>query len=155
MRVDIICVERSLPRWLTSGIMEYQKRLTQHHVRITAIQAEKRTKSAAVNTLINKESQRLLALIKPASRVIVLDERGRSFSTESLAKRLAKYQQNAQDLSLIIGGSDGLSEQCKQQADAIWSLSALTLPHGLARLILIEQLYRAFSLLNQHPYHRY
>ena len=100
------------------------------------------------------EGELILGKLDTAEQVVLLDERGKQFSSQSLASRLTEWQSDARDLCLIIGGPAGVSESLRQRADIKWSLSELTLPHGLARVVLAEQLYRAWSLQTGHPYHR-
>lgn len=100
------------------------------------------------------EGELILAKLQPAEQVVLLDERGRQFDSKSLSGKLLDWQTDGRDLCFVIGGPDGLSEACKQRADFSWSLSKLTLPHGMARVLFAEQLYRAWSLQTGHPYHR-
>ena len=100
------------------------------------------------------EGELILARIKPDEQAVLLDERGKQMSSQSLAGRLSDWQADGRDLCFVIGGPDGISDACKQRADASWSLSMLTLPHGLARIVFAEQMYRAWSLQTGHPYHR-
>ena len=103
---------------------------------------------------MDAEGEAILARLRPAERVVLLDERGRQFDSEGLAGKLSDWQTDGRDLCFVIGGPDGLSEACKKRADFSWSLSKLTLPHGLVRVLFAEQLYRARSLQSGHPYHR-
>lgn len=100
------------------------------------------------------EGEQLLARIRSSEQVVLLDEKGTQYSSQVLATRLSDWQADGRDLCFVIGGPDGVAAACRQRADVTWSLSALTLPHGLARVLLVEQLYRAWSLQNGHPYHR-
>ena len=101
-----------------------------------------------------QEGERLLKAISPAAYVIALDEHGESWGSKDLAHQLETWLGNYSNVALMIGGADGLADSCKQRADRIWSLSPLTLPHTLVRVLLSEQLYRAWTLLQGHPYHR-
>jgi 23S rRNA (pseudouridine1915-N3)-methyltransferase len=103
---------------------------------------------------MDTEAEQLLARIKSNEHVVLLDEKGAQYSSASLATRLSEWQTDGRDLCFIIGGPDGVADTCRQRADTVWSLSNLTLPHGLARVLFLEQLYRAWSLQNGHPYHR-
>lgn len=100
------------------------------------------------------EGQQVLARLQDAEQVVLLDERGKQFSSKALAGKLADWQNDGRDLCLVIGGPDGVSDACRRRADLTWSLSSLTLPHGMARVLVAEQLYRARSLQSGHPYHR-
>lgn len=103
---------------------------------------------------LETESERILARLDPGERVVLLDQRGKQLTSVALAQRLASWQSDGRDLAFVIGGPDGVSNACRERADAIWSLSDLTLAHGLARVLFAEQLYRAWSLQSGHPYHR-
>jgi 23S rRNA (pseudouridine1915-N3)-methyltransferase len=103
---------------------------------------------------IETEGERILAAVPAGCALIALDERGTAITTPELARRLARWRQNGRNIAFLIGGADGLAESVKKSSDAVWSLSPLTLPHGLARVVLAEQLYRAGSILHNHPYHR-
>jgi 23S rRNA (pseudouridine1915-N3)-methyltransferase len=103
---------------------------------------------------MESEGEAILGKLNPAEQVVLLDERGRQLSSEALTGKLADWQSDGHDLCFVIGGPDGVPDACRQRADFTWSLSQLTLPHGLARVLFAEQLYRAWSLLSGHPYHR-
>ncbi|MFT7414481.1 MAG: 23S rRNA (pseudouridine1915-N3)-methyltransferase, partial [Methylophagaceae bacterium] len=103
---------------------------------------------------IREEGERILAAIPDSHHVVVLDVQGKSWRTEQLAEQLKSWMADGRDVSLIVGGPDGLTDECLQRADQRWSLSALTLPHPLVRIVLSEQLYRAWTVLQNHPYHR-
>jgi 23S rRNA (pseudouridine1915-N3)-methyltransferase len=126
----------------------------QWQFRLDLIATAPRTKNSAAETAKLAEGQKVLAKIKAPECVVVLDERGKEFSSQELAARLDDWQSDGRDLTFVIGGPDGVSEQCMDRADLRWALSKLTLPHGLARVIFAEQLYRAWSLTTGHPYHR-
>jgi 23S rRNA (pseudouridine1915-N3)-methyltransferase len=114
----------------------------------------KRSRNQPVARAIAEESERLLKAIGRDDQVVALDVKGRSVDTEGLAQALAQWQQAGRPLSVLIGGPDGLSDECLTRADMRWSLSALTLPHPLVRIVLAEQLYRAWTVLSGHPYHK-
>lgn len=101
-----------------------------------------------------EEGRRILGAVPPGARIICLDERGQPRSSRDLADRLSAWRQDGQDVALLIGGPDGLDDDCRQAAAESWSLSSLTLPHGIARLLVVEQLYRAHSIVSGQPYHR-
>ena len=100
------------------------------------------------------EGQQVLTKLQDAEQVVLLDERGKQLSSQGLAAKLLDWQNDGRDLCLLIGGPDGVSDTCRERADYTWSLSSLTLPHGMARVLVAEQLYRAWSLQSGHPYHR-
>ncbi len=122
--------------------------------RLDAIPTVRRQKNDKSRKAMEAEGELILARLQPAEQVVLLDERGRQLDSRGLAGKLSDWQADGRDLCFVIGGPDGLSETCKQRADFSWSLSKLTLPHGLARVLLAEQLYRAWSLQKGHPYHR-
>ena len=103
---------------------------------------------------MDAEGEQILSRIKPNEQVVLMDERGKQMTSQSLAGKLSDWQSDGRDLCFVIGGPDGVSDKCRQRADASWSLSKLTLPHGLARVLFAEQLFRAWSLQTGHPYHR-
>lgn len=125
-----------------------------YHLNLIEIAAIKRPKSANIEQIIILESQKLLASIPKNNLIIALDEHGQEWTTHQLARHLFGWHQDQQDISLLIGGPDGLAPSCLKSATVIWSLSQLTLPHQLVRIIVAEQIYRAWSIINNHPYHR-
>ncbi len=155
MKITIIAVGKHMPDWVTAGVNDYLQRFaSQLRCDIIEITPAKRSKNATAAQYKQQEAELILAKIPAANYVIALDVKGTSWDTPQLAKQVEKWMLNACDVSLIIGGPDGLDERCLQRANARWSLSDLTLPHPLVRVVLVEQLYRAWSLLNNHPYHR-
>ena len=155
MRIRLICVGTKMPAWVTSGYQEYAKRLPADlKLELVEIAPGHRGKGADVRRAIDKESRQILAALGKDERVVALDVEGRQWNTEQLAERLSEWQMGGQNIALLIGGPDGLSQECLALAQQRWSLSNLTFPHPLVRVILAEQIYRAWSLLNNHPYHR-
>ena len=154
MRARVIAAGTRLPRWVNEGYAEYADRLTGElrmelkEVPVTQRHGQDIAKARA------EEGRRMLAAIDPGMYVVALEVGGKVHSTEALARWLATRRQDGRDLAFLIGGPDGIDPPCTQRADATWSLSALTLPHGLARVVLAEAVYRAFSVLKGHPYHR-
>ncbi len=133
----------------------YANRLPRNwRFRLDAIPVAKRTKTQSTRVARAMETQQILSKIASAECVILLDERGSQWSTREFATRLSGLQAEGRDLCLVIGGPDGVDADCRKRADFVWSLSRLTLPHGLARIVCIEQLYRAATLAAGHPYHR-
>lgn len=144
-----------MPKWVDVGSEEYTKRLgADLKIEWVELPLGKRSKGFDVQRAIQSESDAMLAAIGKGDGVIALDVKGRAWSTEELADRLKNWQMSGRNYSLLIGGPDGLSQACLQLAEVKWSLSALTFPHPLVRVILAEQLYRAWSINNNHPYHR-
>ena len=155
MRIRLICVGTKMPGWVTTGYQEYAKRLPSDlKLELVEIPPGHRGKGADVKRAIEKESKQILATLNKGERVVALDVKGKAWSTEQLADNLRDWQMGGQNVALLIGGPDGLSAECLTLAEQRWSLSNLTYPHPLVRVILSEQIYRAWSLLNNHPYHR-
>lgn len=152
MRILLIATGERMPGWVQQGYQEYAKRLPPecglHLTEIT------RGKGASVARAIHDEGERMVAAIPRGSRVIALEVDGRPWRTEELAQRLEEWMRSGGDIALLVGGPDGLSPACRARANEQWSLSPLTLPHPLVRIVLAEQLYRAWSILKGHPYHR-
>lgn len=155
MRIRVIAVGTRMPTWVSAGIQEYQKRLPREwRFEWIELPLGGRGKSQDVAKAIEAEGKAMLAAIGKNDRVVALDVQGKPWDTPQVSAQLADWQMAGQDLSLLIGGPDGLSPSCLQLSGQRWSLSPLTLPHPLVRIILVEQLYRAWSLLNNHPYHK-
>ncbi|MDR3477510.1 MAG: 23S rRNA (pseudouridine(1915)-N(3))-methyltransferase RlmH [Gammaproteobacteria bacterium] len=155
MQINLIAVGNKMPSWVESGYAEYAKRLPPGYLlKLIEITPEKRTKQADIQRITEKEGDKILAAIKPGNLVIALDVLGQAWPTERLAKALQTWHSESRDVDLLVGGPDGLSKAALQKAEIKWSLSPLTLPHPLVRIILAEQLYRAWSILHNHPYHR-
>lgn len=155
MQCQILAVGQKLPRWATDACEDYFTRLQRFmKCHLFDIASSTRQKNYDANAYKEEEGTKLLQKISPTDKVIALDVKGQAFSTQSLATNIANWQQEGNRLVFLIGGPDGLSEACLKRANVKWSLSMLTFPHVLARVILLEQLYRATSLLANHPYHR-
>jgi 23S rRNA (pseudouridine1915-N3)-methyltransferase len=155
MRVRVIAVGTRMPAWVRSACQDYLARLGTHlTVSVLEIDPGARTAGGTPAKAIATEAQRLLAAVRPGEHVVALDERGTQYTTRELAAWLGTRKQAGEDLALLIGGPDGLAPAVLARSDARWSLSKLTLPHALVRVILAEQLYRAQSILVNHPYHR-
>ncbi len=151
--IKLIAVGTKMPAWVNEGFVEYQKRLPiDYQLQLIEIHSEKRTKNSVMERIQQREGEKLLAA--GASPLIALDRQGESLTTEKLAKNLEYWRDTQQNPSFLVGGPEGLSSQCLKSADKIWSLSAMTFPHPLVRIILAEQIYRAWSILIHHPYHR-
>lgn len=144
-----------MPHWVQEGFSEYQKRLPNNYQLILKeIPAEKRLKNPDLQSLMEKESEKLLASCPPHSFKIALDRQGKTISSPQLAQSLQNWHDESQDIAILVGGPEGISAPILSKTDQIWSLSELTLPHPLVRVLVAEQIYRAFSILSNHPYHR-
>ena len=155
MQIHLIAVGDKMPRWVQQGYDEYAKRLpAECALRLVEIPAGRRGKNADIARTVRDESKRILAAVPKGATVVALEVGGRSWSTEQLAQQLDDWMGRGHDLALLVGGPDGLGEAARQAAGQHWSLSPLTLPHPLVRVVLAEQLYRAWSILRNHPYHR-
>ena len=154
MKLVVVAVGQRLPAWAQSAWDDYAKRFPPElRFELKAVKTQARA-SMAVPAILAAERTRIEAAISPGSRVVVLDEHGTSVTTMALASRLRQWQLDAIDVALVIGGPDGLDPAFKQVAHERLRLSDLTLPHAMARVLLVEQLYRAWSINANHPYHR-
>ena len=155
MHIHILAVGQKMPAWVSTGYDEFIKRLPKEFTPLLKeIPPGRRSKNSDLKRAIEEESERILQAIPKDCVVVALDERGKSWTTRQLADQMSDWTGSGRDVALIVGGPDGLSAEVKQRADLKWSLSALTLPHALVRVVLAEQLYRAWSLITNHPYHR-
>jgi len=155
MRLLLLAVGSRQPDWVNNGFNEYSRRFPPHLTfHLQEIAAAKRSKNTATDRIKQEEGERLLKALPHDALVVALDEHGKTVSTRGLADKLADWQHTGRDIVFLIGGADGLAADCLQRTDWHWSLSPLTLPHGLVRIMVAEQLYRAHSLLEGHPYHR-
>lgn len=155
MKVTLLSICEKLPPWVKQGFEEFAKRL-QQKLPITAVDLAlaPRGKSIDIKRTLLDEGQRMMLAVPKNSRVIALDVRGESWSSEVLSKHMGAWMQDGRDLCLLIGGPDGLAPQAITISHQRWSLGPLTLPHALVRIVVAEQLYRAVSMLGNHPYHR-
>jgi 23S rRNA (pseudouridine1915-N3)-methyltransferase len=155
MKVHLLAVGTRMPDWVQTGYREYTKRLPPEcELRLVEVAAGKRGRNFDVQRTLEAEGQALLSKLPAGARAVCLDVGGKPWSTSDLARRLQTWMASGTDVGLMIGGPEGLSPACKARADETWSLSPLTLPHPLVRIVVAEALYRAWSLLNNHPYHR-
>lgn len=155
MHIRVLAVGTKMPGWVEQGVAEYAKRLPgEMKFQFVEINPGKRGKGADIQRAIEAESKAILSGISDRDWVVALDLTGKPWSTEQLAWHLTDWQHSGNDVVFLIGGPDGLSQACLQRANQRWSLSALTYPHPLVRIILVEQLYRAVSINTNHPYHR-
>jgi len=155
VKINLISVGTRMPGWVETGIDEYRKRLpAEFELQLTEVPLGRRGKGADVSQAIAKETEALLAKVKPGDHVIALEVEGRVLSTEAMAARMDAIRLDGRNVALLVGGPDGLGEECRRRANEKWSLSALTLPHPLVRIVVAEQVYRMWSILSAHPYHR-
>ncbi len=155
MKLHILAVGNKMPSWINLAFSEYAKRLCQEiTIHLSEIKPEKRNNGKNKEQILLAEYKRIKAVIPTGSRLIILDENGEHWTTKQLASTIERWLQEGKDTAFIIGGPDGLHDEIKSSAQCIWSLSKLTFPHGLVRVMLAEQLYRAQSLIENHPYHR-
>jgi 23S rRNA (pseudouridine1915-N3)-methyltransferase len=154
--ISLIAIGKKMPQWIEQGFKEYSKRLPKDFkLELIEISASKRGSSQDVTKTIRHEGNRMLAAIPKDSYTIALDVNGEQWDTYQLATHLQNWHDRGISISLLIGGPEGLGKSCLDRADKVWSLSLLTFPHPLVRVIVAEQLYRAWSILSRHPYHRY
>jgi len=154
MKLGIVAVGHKLPEWVAKGCAEYIKRMPRE-LPLLVVEIKPEARGAKTREqLLAAEKIRMQAALQSFKRSVVLDERGADLTTIKLAQRLQDWMRSGGDTAFIIGGADGIDETLKLQADETLRLSSLTLPHAMARLILCEQLYRAVSVINNHPYHR-
>jgi len=154
-RVRIVAVGSRMPKWVREPFDDYLTRLGSGlKIGLTEIEPGTRTAGRTPAKAIETEGQRILAAVRPGEFVVALDERGTEMTTRELASWLATRLQDGSDLAFLIGGPDGFAAEVLQRSNFKWSLSRLTLPHALVRVVLAEQLYRAHGLLSNHPYHR-
>lgn len=155
MKLYVIAVGNKMPDWITSGFNEYTKRMPREaRIELIELKPESRTSGKTTEQIMEAEAQRILAALPQNTLRIALDEHGATPTTKQLAQQMQHWLGDGRDVAFIIGGADGLHESVKKAAQQLMALSALTLPHGMVRVLLAEQLYRAHSLLHNHPYHR-
>ncbi len=155
MKFLIFAVGSKMPKWVEAGFDEYARRMPHEAtIELMEIKPEKRGEGKKVEQLLVAEAARILVALPSKCRIVAMDERGRQWTTAKLADSITGWMRNGGDTAFLVGGADGLDANIKNSADEVLALSAMTLPHGLARILLAEQLYRAVSLINRHPYHR-
>ena len=155
MQLIIAAVGHKMPAWIETGFAEYAKRMPPElRIELKEIKPEQRSNSRTAETVMAAEAQRIDAALPRGCRLVCLDERGQDLTTMRLAQSLTGWQQDGRDVAFVIGGADGLDPALKARADTLIRLSSLTLPHGMVRVLLAEQLYRAWSITANHPYHR-
>lgn len=155
MKIFILAVGNKMPDWVDAGFTEYAKRMPYElSVKLIDIKPEKRGTGKNTEQILSLESARINAALPSGCRTIVLDELGKQWSTIRFANGLSEWMEEGRDIAFVIGGADGLHHNFKKNANEILALSTMTLPHALVRVLLIEQLYRAASIIKRHPYHR-
>ena len=155
MQIYLISIGQKMPSWVKQGYEEYAKRMPREcSLVLKEIPAGKRGKNSDVQRIIRDEGERMLAAIPKGCHVVTLDVPGKAWTTPELAQAMRGWLDGGQDIALLIGGPEGLADAAKQLAKQSWSLSNMTLPHPLVRIVVAEQIYRAWSILNHHPYHR-
>jgi 23S rRNA (pseudouridine1915-N3)-methyltransferase len=155
MQIHLISVGNRMPSWVKTGYDDYAKRLPREcELLLKEISPGQRGKNCDVARIIKEEGERMNAAIPAGSHIVALDLSGRAMATPELALTLSRWQEIGKAITLLVGGPDGLADSVKARATEFWSLSPLTFPHPLVRIMVAEQLYRAWSILQNHPYHR-
>jgi len=155
MRLLVVAVGARMPGWVDEAFEEYAKRMPRGmKTELIEIRPEPRSEGKAAGRLLDAEAERIERAVPRGAFRVALDERGREMTTDELARWLETRRRDGGDVAFLVGGADGLAESAKRGAQATLRLSAMTLPHGLARVVLAEQLYRAAAILENHPYHR-
>lgn len=155
MRIRLIAVGQKMPDWVSTGYQNYAKRFPSDcQLELVEIAAGKRGKNADIARILKQEGEAMLAAVGKGDRIVSLEVTGKTWTTPQLATRLEQWLMDGRDISLLVGGPEGLAPECIAAADERWSLSPLTLPHPMVRVIIAESLYRAWSVTANHPYHR-
>ena len=155
MQLVIAAVGHKMPAWIETGFGEYAKRMPPDlRIVLKEIKPVERSGSKTAQTAMQLERGRIEAVLPKGARLIALDEHGKDLTSVGLARQLMAWQQDGRDTVFLIGGSDGLDPELKARAEGLIRISSMTLPHGMVRVILAEQLYRAWSITQNHPYHR-
>ena len=155
MRINILAIESKRLAWAQKAFESYQDRFDRSiQIEWSGIKPEKHYKSLDTKKIINKESSKLISSVKDGEIIISLDKQGTSWSTLELKKKFDEWLSSSTNVSFIIGGPDGLNSKCLNLSNEVWSLSSLTFPHSIVPVIVIEQLYRVWSINKNHPYHR-
>jgi 23S rRNA (pseudouridine1915-N3)-methyltransferase len=155
MKIRLLTITHKSPSWIEEGYQDYAKRLPSScALELVEIPAEKRGTNADLKRIMQREGDKMLAAMKPQHYVIALDKGGKNWNSEELAQQLKNWLQGGRNIDLLVGGPEGIAPSCLARANEIWSLSNLTFPHLIVRLIVAEQIYRAHSILQKSPYHR-
>lgn len=155
LKITVIALGNKMPDWVVQGTNDYAKRFNDGiQLKIIEIPLTRRSKTSDLIRILEKESLLIKEAIPSGTRLIALDVEGKAFSSEDLALKITQLQQISSHFCILIGGPEGLSQEILSRCDEKWSLSKLTLPHPLVRIILLETLYRAWSIIHNHPYHK-
>lgn len=155
MQINLISVGHRMPSWVQQGYDEYAKRMPREcELVLKEITLGKRGKNSDVAKIVKDEGDRMIKAVSARTNVVVLDISGESWTTQELSLAMKRWMESGQNIALMVGGPEGLADSVRDSATESWSLSRLTFPHPLVRVVVAEQLYRAWSLLNNHPYHR-
>ena len=155
MQITLYAVGNKMPAWISQGFDQYCRRFPRDmSFNLVEIAPGKRGKNADIARILDKEGEQMLATIAKGSRIVTLEVEGKPWTTPSLANQLERWQLDGRNVALLVGGPEGLSPLCINASEQRWSLSPLTLPHPMVRLIVAESIYRAWSINNNHPYHR-
>lgn len=155
MQIELIAVGAKMPDWINTAWQDYTKRLPKDwQLNLTEIPAGKRGKNAPIERILQEEGERILKAAQDCDVVIALDRIGRAISSQNLAQQCQAWHDSRQRVALLIGGPEGLSSSCLDASQQCWSLSTLTFPHPVVRIVIAEQVFRAWSILHNHPYHR-
>ncbi|GAA5094994.1 23S rRNA (pseudouridine(1915)-N(3))-methyltransferase RlmH [Wohlfahrtiimonas larvae] len=155
MIVHLIAIGNNMPNWVKDGFEEYQSRLRNEvQLKMVEIPAQARKKNADIGKILKEEGQKMLAAVPKGARIVGLDVIGKAVTTPELSHMMAGWLQGGTDIALLIGGPEGFSDEVKQSFQQSISLSKLTLPHPMVRILVAEQLFRGWSILHNHPYHR-
>lgn len=155
MQLIVAAVGHKMPGWIETGFQEYAKRMPPEcRLILKEIKPVERSSGRSAETVMAQERTRIEAVLPKGGLIVALDEHGRDLTTMQLSQHLTQWQQQGRDVTFVIGGADGLDAEFKKHADMLMRVSSLTLPHGMVRVLLAEQLYRAWSITKNHPYHR-
>ncbi len=155
MQIHLISVGTRMPAWVQQGYNEYAKRLPREcELVLKEIAPGKRTRNSDTARIVRDEGEKMIAALPEKAHAVTLDISGKPWSTQQLAEAVRRWQQTSPQVALLVGGPEGLSQQVKERAVESWSLSQLTFPHPLVRIVVAEQIYRAWTIINHHPYHR-
>ncbi|MCC5852454.1 MAG: 23S rRNA (pseudouridine(1915)-N(3))-methyltransferase RlmH [Alkalimonas sp.] len=155
MKLLLIAVGSKMPAWVQTAYQEYARRFPRDlPLELIEIPAQKRGKNADIKRILQQEGEKMLAAVPKGARIVTLEVTGKAWDSPTLASQLSQWQLDGRDVCLLVGGPEGLAPECIAASEAKWSLSALTLPHPLVRVVLAESLYRAWSICTNHPYHR-
>lgn len=155
MQIHLIAVGKRMPQWVTDSFKDYNKRLPKEfRVNLVEISPANRSKNKSIEKILTDEADMIRMAIPKHSVLIILDEKGKQLTSVNFAKKITSWFENKPHICFVIGGADGIQAELKESADMLLSISSMTCPHALVRVILVEQLYRVWSILNNHPYHR-